>query len=644
MLAGYLRVSTEQQERKGYSYEDQRKRFLQFAESQEEPYEIYEDVKSGFDSSRAGYLRLLADINDGKISSIWVIEFSRTSRDEIDLFLLKRMLIEKNVTLFINGVPTELQTPEGSLSYGMNAVLAGYERDRLKERLWRGRKAKIEKGEYWVTPEFYGYDWSHDPKTGKKVPKPNHDEIETVKTMYSWFVNDRLPYKQIAEKLNEMAIPSKLGSIWDSSRVSRTLEKTLYAGYYFYKGSRIESKYYPPIINEKKFNKAREYASTISADYDKRIRHNYHQCSSLLHCWYCGKKMTFHHKKWKTPKTGKPRYRDIYKINHPLDCKRRNKSQAMAENKLDLIMTNSYIELVSDRDSLLHFFEEQQKKIDEERNKSSHEVEQLQSRIEKLHNQKRKLIKLQSSDEDLEYDEDIAEEIKNKARQISQFEDRLKKISRQRELSDQELHKILGSISLTSVLTYLAGSAYQRRVILSSVLKDGYIKDRNIHLSFVTGKKIDVNMGDIPSYLLSPEPSIQPGTEFHNLLKNYVDSLTSVDSDINDIPDDTRTEIGKLVFDVLKSNAPQLDLAYDTQDVPLFTDFFDTDNTVSSNKDEEKGNRNSSAELKNVLLRYALKLYSEQFNAPQVPIDETDRKDMEEMLENLRLAKTKNDR
>ena len=50
-------------------------------------------------------------------------------------------------------VPTELQTPEGSLSYGMNAVLAGYERDRLKERLWQGRKAKIEKGEYWVTPE-----------------------------------------------------------------------------------------------------------------------------------------------------------------------------------------------------------------------------------------------------------------------------------------------------------------------------------------------------------------------------------------------------------------------------------------------------------------------------------------------------------
>ena len=349
--------------------------------------------------------------------------------------------------------------------------------------------------------------------------------------------------------------------------------------------------------------------------------------------------MTFHHKKWKTPKTGKPRYRDIYRINHPPDCKRRNKSQAMTEKKLDLIMTNSYIELVSDRDSLLHFFEEQQRTIDEERNKSGHEIEQLQSRIEKLHNQKRKLIKLQSSDEDLEYDEDIAEEIKNKARRISQFEDRLKKISRQRKLSDQELHKILGSISLTSVLTYLAGSAYQRRVILSSVLKDGYIKDRNIHLSFVTGKIIDVDMNDIPSYLLSPEPSIQPGTDFHSQLKNYIDSLTSVDSDIDNISDDARTEIGKLVFDVLKSHAPQLNLAYDTQDVPLRTDSFDAYYSISASKDEKEGNCSSSAELKNVLLRYALKLYSEQFDTAQTPIDETARKDMEKMLVYLRSMK-----
>jgi site-specific DNA recombinase len=547
MIGGYIRVSTEIQEKEGYSYADQQERFLQYASENDLPYKIYEDVQSGNDIDRPGYQALLNDIRAGKITEVWGIEESRFGRNTIESLVFRELLQTHNVKLIIAGIEKNISSTDGEFVYGLNALLSSRERNVLRERLRRGRNAKLRKGEKWFGPHLFGYDWVFDATVQKKVHKQNEEEIAVLKQMYKWFLVEKLPYKRIADRLNQKGIRGKLGTLWDSSKVSSTLNKTIYAGYYFQDEERIKSVNYPAVISPEEFQGVKEVAKQISSRYDRNIRYNYHQSSSLLFCWHCKQRMIFHHKKWSTPQGGEPRYKDIYKINHAKDCNRAARSQAVPESVLDFVFTKHYVDLISDMPSLVHFYKQQRQKTIEQDEEIRQEMARLGKHRESLAKKKKRLIQMAANSEDLENDPDIAEEITNLNNQISEVREQENSIKTQQELSKQELHRILSTIGFDAVKAYNDGDAYQRRLILSSVIKDAYIKDRLIHIEFVTGKTVETDLDEL-SHTLTKADADSVKRKEAGLLEDCIDKYieTFIDDDPNSDIDDLliRKQIG----------------------------------------------------------------------------------------------------
>ena len=144
----YARVSTEMQE-EGRSLEFQIKKCEDFCQmSGYKLKEVIQDVESGGNDNREGFLKLQQEIKKKSFDVLVVYESSRISR--ITLTMLNFVLeLQKSNIKFVSISQSEINTttPTGMLFFQIFAVLADYERKqismRVKSNKWARAKAGI---------------------------------------------------------------------------------------------------------------------------------------------------------------------------------------------------------------------------------------------------------------------------------------------------------------------------------------------------------------------------------------------------------------------------------------------------------------------------------------------------------------------
>lgn len=147
----YARVSTEMQE-EGRSLEFQIRKCEDFCKmSGYKLKEIIQDVESGGNDNREGFLKLQQEIKKKSFDVLVVYESSRISR--ITLTMLNFVLeLQKSNIKFVSISQSEINTttPTGMLFFQIFAVLADYERKqismRVKSNKWARAKAGIWQG------------------------------------------------------------------------------------------------------------------------------------------------------------------------------------------------------------------------------------------------------------------------------------------------------------------------------------------------------------------------------------------------------------------------------------------------------------------------------------------------------------------
>jgi DNA invertase Pin-like site-specific DNA recombinase len=108
MIALYVRVSTEKQEKK-YSPTDQRQAGIAFAKQQGKEYEPYGETESGaLLLTRSQLGRLLSATEAVNIAGVWVTEKSRLSRSVEDGAYPRKTFLARKVWLFIDRIETDL--------------------------------------------------------------------------------------------------------------------------------------------------------------------------------------------------------------------------------------------------------------------------------------------------------------------------------------------------------------------------------------------------------------------------------------------------------------------------------------------------------------------------------------------------------
>lgn len=150
-VAIYVRVSTLEQVKSGYSIQEQQDRLEAYCKSRDwEIYKTYVDPGfSGADLERPGIRQMVNDGIDKKYNTVLVYKLDRLSRSQKDTLLLIEEVFNKNDISFVSlSENFDTSTSFGRAMIGMLSVFAQLERENIRERLEMGRVARAKEGYY----------------------------------------------------------------------------------------------------------------------------------------------------------------------------------------------------------------------------------------------------------------------------------------------------------------------------------------------------------------------------------------------------------------------------------------------------------------------------------------------------------------
>ncbi|MCD7753322.1 MAG: recombinase family protein [Clostridiales bacterium] len=150
-IAIYVRVSTQEQAKEGYSVDEQRERLRKYCEAHDWKL-IKEYVDPGFSGAkleRPSIQQLIKDVEAGKISRVLVYKLDRLSRSQKDTLYLIEDVFLKNNTDFISMTENfDTSTPFGKAMIGILSVFAQLEREQIKERMSMGKEGRAKEGKW----------------------------------------------------------------------------------------------------------------------------------------------------------------------------------------------------------------------------------------------------------------------------------------------------------------------------------------------------------------------------------------------------------------------------------------------------------------------------------------------------------------
>ena len=145
----YIRVSTEDQAREGFSLGEQKEKLLQLCKFKEyDVFKIYEDagISAKDIKNRPAFQEMLADMKKGKINYIVAYKLDRVTRSVRDLEELISVLEKHNCYLICDRDDVNTSTANGRFFVRMLPVLSQLELEIVSERTKFGMTGAIKSG------------------------------------------------------------------------------------------------------------------------------------------------------------------------------------------------------------------------------------------------------------------------------------------------------------------------------------------------------------------------------------------------------------------------------------------------------------------------------------------------------------------
>ena len=227
----YVRVSTEEQAREGYSIRAQQEKLKTYATLKEwHIFSVYADEGiSGKDiDGRPEIKRLITDIESGKVTNVLVFKIDRLTRSTKNLIELMDLFNTHSCAFNSLSESIDTSTASGRMFLKIVGIFAEFERENLAERLRLGFERKAREGYSLACgKQAYGYSRAK----GSKELEINEVEAEIVKRIFDMYLNHDYTYYKIAHTLTTQNIPTKTGKRWATVTVKEILKNPLYVSY-----------------------------------------------------------------------------------------------------------------------------------------------------------------------------------------------------------------------------------------------------------------------------------------------------------------------------------------------------------------------------------------------------------------------------
>lgn len=227
----YLRVSTRDQAREGYSIPAQKERLRAYCKAQGwTVFGEYEDagISGRTIIKRDAFSQLLEDLD--QFDAVVAYKLDRVSRSARNFLEIVDLFEAKGVRLALVVENFDSSSAAGRLALRMIADVAEFESDQIGERVYIGKSVKARSGGFQGGKAPFGYDIIDE----KYIP--NKDML-TAAMIYEMYSKPQSSMNEIAKKLG-----------LSDRKINYVLSNPIYAGYHFWDGILAKGDHKHPII------------------------------------------------------------------------------------------------------------------------------------------------------------------------------------------------------------------------------------------------------------------------------------------------------------------------------------------------------------------------------------------------------------
>lgn len=249
VAALYIRVSTLDQAREGYSLAAQQAALEAWAAAHGYATQLYADEGiSGKDiGHRPAMRQMLADVEAGKIAVVAVWALSRLTRSVADLYATWELLEAHGVGLISHTEGFDTGTPTGRAMMGLLGVFAQMEREITAERVRAAMAERAAQGKR-TCHSVLGYD-----PAGADDLIINPAEAEIIRYIFAKYLEHK-SLSAVAELCRLRGYHGKRGREMCAWSVRIILSRPIYAGYNSWHGQLIKGGH-QPLVSVADFNR-----------------------------------------------------------------------------------------------------------------------------------------------------------------------------------------------------------------------------------------------------------------------------------------------------------------------------------------------------------------------------------------------------
>lgn len=286
----YVRVSTEEQKKKGYSIAGQVQECTIFA--QRMGYEVAniftDEGRSAKDLNRPELQRMLKYIKDNhkSINALIFWKWDRLSRGEDSDYIELEKIFKKYNVIPLSTMENNDDTPEADLTRGITRVTSKYELKKDSQRTKMGMKRKANEGHFpGKAPIGYINVRDEDDRGYIIVDKKMKPHIKNI---FKYYASGQYSFESLGNKMYLEGFKNKYGKAYPARKFEEILKNVFYVGKFKWAGELYDGKH-EAIIDNKLFYRVQDMFKKTDKPVQNDKNFTY---SKLIRCADCGRVLT----------------------------------------------------------------------------------------------------------------------------------------------------------------------------------------------------------------------------------------------------------------------------------------------------------------------------------------------------------------
>ena len=249
IAVGYVRVSSLEQEKEGFSVPAQVKTLKDYSVIKGLSIaEMFADVETAKVSGRPEFARMIDYLK--KHSSVKVILVEKTSRlyrNFRDVADIQDLDVELHL-IKENEILRRDSRSHQKLIHGFKVVMAKQYVDNLGEEASKGMLEKAEQG---IWPSYAPTGYMNVPGlAGKRIVDPDPSIAPLVTKVFEWYASRSYSIREVAAMARNAGLKTRTGQGITTATIHNMLRKRIYTGVFDWKGKAYQGNYTPLVSKE----------------------------------------------------------------------------------------------------------------------------------------------------------------------------------------------------------------------------------------------------------------------------------------------------------------------------------------------------------------------------------------------------------